>query len=208
MTKNKYILIVIFIFFIGGGIYLYFMKGRHTMEKITEYEVQSSSIKNSNNENLPRSSAKLPIDAERLKQVKRENYQDQNPEAVDNDENKKDFAEFDRFENQWINEVKKVFPKPKMFEVYLVFREDNEKEKMEAYEEFHKLMEKKFGPNYTYSLSEDQTKMEQKINDKYLKKLKDMVGDKTFTEYLKVRDEFNEKVMRETKGQRPLLIEY
>ena len=113
---------------------------------------------------------------ERLKQVKRENYQDQNPEAVDNDENKKDFAEFDRFENQWINEVKKVFPKPKMFDVYIVFREDNEKEKMEAYEEFHKLMEKKFGPNYTYSLSEDQTKMEQKINDKYLKKLKDMVG--------------------------------
>lgn len=208
MTNKKIFIFLGLIVISGLSVYFYFMKGKGTMEKITEYEVQSSSVKSSPHGDLPKSSAKLPINEEKLKELKRESYQDQNVESVDNEENKKDFAAFEQFENRWIAEVKKVFPKPKMFDVYLVFREDNEKEKMEAYEEFHKLMEKKFGPNYTYSLSEDQTKMEQKINDKYLKKLKDMMGEKAFMEYLKVRDEFNEQIMRETKGQRPLLIEY
>lgn len=208
MTKNKIVILLIFLALAAGGIYLYFMKGKGMVEKITEYEVQSSSVKPSPYGNLPRSSGKLPVNEERLKEMKRDSFDEQNVEAVDNEDNKKDFEAFDKFEARWISEVKKVFPKPKMFDVYLVFREDNEKEKMEVYEEFHKLMEKKFGPNYTYSLSEDQTKMEQKINDKYLKKLKDMMGEKAFMEYLKVRDEFNEQIMRETKGQRPLLIEY
>lgn len=184
------------------------MKKNERSEKLVEFEARTSSATSSPYGDLPRSSSKLPADQEKIKELKRESYQEQNVEAVDEEDSKKDFLAFEQFENRWIVEVKRVFPKPKMFEVYLVFREDNEKEKMEAYEEFHKLMEKKFGANYTYSLSEDQTKMEQKINDKYLKKLKDMLGEKAFMNYLKTRDEFNEQIMRETNGQRPQIVEF
>ncbi len=206
MTKKK-ILFLTLLFTLILGILLYY-KDKGQVLNLSEYETGLSSTTVNKEGDLPRVSKSLTVDQEKIKEIKRESYQEQNLEAVDGQDNKKDFEAFDQFESRWIEKVKVVFPKPKMFDVYLVFREDNEKEKMEAYEEFHRLMEKKFGANYTYSLSEDQTKMEQKINDKYLKKLKEMMGEKSFIEYLKIRDQFNEDIMRETKGQRPLLIEF
>lgn len=192
--------------------YFYFFKdGKFSKSSENTTEVSSSSLKIKDNDGLPQSGKSLTTEEMSTTEKEKllaESEKINTAETLDEKESEKEFQEFDRLENAWIKEVQKVFPKPKMFDVYLVFREDCEREKMEVYEEFHKLMEKKYGKNYSYSLSEDQTKREQLINDKYLKKLKDMLGEKDFMNYLKVRDQFNEEIARNTKGKRPLLIEY
>lgn len=208
MTKNKVILFTSIVAALVITNYLYFQKkGKSSFEKIAEYNEPQTSLPKDPKSDLPQSGGAAQ-EVDDLSQSSRVSYQDQNAESVDKGQNQKDFELFEKLEEDWINKIKSVFPKEKMFQVYLLYREESEKEKMEAYEEFHRLMEKKFGPNYTYSLSEDQTKFEQKINDKYLKKLKDMMGEKPFSEYLKTRDQFNEEILRRTKGQKPLLIEF
>lgn len=212
MTKKTLSLLALFLIVAGVFNYLYFFKeGSFTTTSENTTEVSSGSLKTKNADGLPQSGKSLTtedLNENEKKKLLEESEKINNAETLDEKESEKEFQEYDRLETAWIQEVQKVFPKPKMFDVYLVFREDCENEKMQVYEEFHKLMEKKYGKNYSYSLSEDQTKREQLINDKYLKKLKDMLGEKDFMKYLKVRDQFNEEIARNTKGKRPLLIEY
>lgn len=212
MTKNKWGLVAIFLAVAAVFNYYYFFKeGVFTRSSLETSTESSSSVKLKNQDGLPQSAKSLSqedLSNDQKEKLIAESEKVNSAETLDDKESEKEFAEFDQLENAWIKEVQKVFPKPKMFDVYLVFREDCEREKMDVYEEFHKLMEKKYGKNYSYSLSEDQTKREQLINDKYLKKLKDMLGEKDFMKYLKTRDQFNEEIARNSKGKRPLLIEY
>lgn len=108
------------------------------------------------------------------------------------------FQEYDLIEKNWLNKVKTIIGEEK-YSSYLEIREINEKEKMLAYKEYHDYLRKKFGDKFTYNISEDQSIREKEINQKYLKKLLENIGQTKFQAYLKARDEVNEKNRREKK---------
>lgn len=107
------------------------------------------------------------------------------------------FAEFDRMEKNWLSKVESIIGKD--YPAYLELREINEKEKMQAYKEYHDYLRKKFGDKFNYNISEDQSIREKEINQKYLKQLLDKIGKTKFQAYLKARDEVNESNRRARK---------
>lgn len=104
------------------------------------------------------------------------------------------FAIYDQIEGKWLSQVKDIFKEH--YPAYLQMREDNEKEKMQAYKEFHNYLRQKHGDTFTYNISEDQSIREKKINQAYLKKLLPLVGEEKFKAYLKARDKINEENRR------------
>ncbi len=125
------------------------------------------------------------------------------PEAEDD----KNFEEFDRLEEKWLNQMQTFFNDEKKFNIYMMFRDSSEKEKLDAYEEYHKHLEAKYGKNYSYSLSEDDTKREESINNKYLNKIKLLLGEKEYIKYLEVKDQFNKEEAKKMTNKKSLLIE-
>ncbi len=108
------------------------------------------------------------------------------------------FAEYDQMEKTWLEDVKSIIG-DKEFGPYLEMREINEKEKMQAYKEYHDYLRKKFGDKFNYNISEDQSVREKEINQKYLKKLLEKIGKEKFQAYLLARDKVNEKNRRQNK---------
>ena len=108
------------------------------------------------------------------------------------------FQAFDEMEKKWLLEVKTVLG-DQFYAQYLEMRERNEKEKMEAYKEYHDYLRRKHGDNFKYNISEDQSIREKKINQDYLKKLLELIGETKFQAYIKARDKINEDNRRAGK---------
>lgn len=114
-------------------------------------------------------------------------------------ESEKDqFKIYDEIEKKWLESVRNLLTE-KEFLQYENLRKANEKEKMQAYQEYHDYLRQKFGDQFQYNISEDHTVRENKINQSYLKELLRMIGEKKFKNYLKNRDLFNEENRRNQK---------
>jgi len=72
------------------------------------------------------------------------------------------FEEFDRMERNWLERVQKII-EPKLYPIYLELRERNEKEKMQAYKEYHNYLKQKYGDKFSYNISEDQSELEKRL---------------------------------------------
>lgn len=116
------------------------------------------------------------------------------------------FDQFDRIEEFWLMEVAKIINDKKDYKLYLEMREQNEKEKLEAYKEYHEGLKEKYGDKFSYSISEDKSPKERKINQAYLKKLLALIGEAKFKKYIKARDRVNEDNRK--NDQNYLLIEF
>jgi uncharacterized short protein YbdD (DUF466 family) len=117
------------------------------------------------------------------------------------------FERFDQMEKEWDVIAKKLFG-PSEYLEYVDMKEKNEKEKMEAYEAYHDYLRKKYGNNFKYNLSEDQSIREKSINDKYLNSLRKIIGDKKYIIYLKAKDDFNRNLIRKSGSQSTINIEF
>lgn len=108
------------------------------------------------------------------------------------------FQAFDEMEKLWLGKVKSILS-AEQFTIYEDMREQNEKEKLVAYKQFHDYLRQKHGDQFSYKISEDQSAAEKKINERYLKELLGIIGNEKFTQYLKARDEVNEVFRRKNK---------
>lgn len=108
------------------------------------------------------------------------------------------FEAYDQMEKKWLGKVKEIL-ESRHYDIYLDMREQNDKEKLEAYKEYHEFLRKKHGDQFSYKISEDQSTREKAINQKYLKELLALIGEQKFAEYLKARDAVNEEYRRNNK---------
>lgn len=108
------------------------------------------------------------------------------------------FEEFDKLEKVWLSKVQ-VIVGEKNYPLYLDMRNRNEKEKMQAYKEYHDYLRQKYGDNFSYNISEDQSIREKQINQRYLKELLKLIGPVQFKQYTEARDLFNESMRRQNK---------
>ncbi len=115
------------------------------------------------------------------------------------------FIVFDQIEKNWLKNAQEIMGEEK-FEVYSEMRNRSEKEKLQAYKEYHDYLRSKYGDKFTYNISEDQSVREKEINQRYLKELVNLLGEEKFKEYTSQKDQFNEKIRRENKTS--VLIEY
>jgi hypothetical protein len=123
--------------------------------------------------------------------------------AVETTEN--NFAIYDQMEKKWLDSVSLIIGS-KTFPIYLEMRERNDKEKMQAYKEYHDYLRFKYGDKYSYNISEDQSIREKKINERYLNDLLKLIGQEKFKAYLKAKDDFNEESRRRSKEA--MIIEF
>lgn len=189
---------VALVFFIGifAASYLYF--SRKPANIITYEELQK--IKKQNHapqaENVP-----LTLKAEQ------EKSQVQEPVKKVYETKDDKFEEFDRMERGWLENVKKLFT-AKEYLLYEELRNVNEKEKADAYKAYHDYLRAKYGNNFKYNISEDQSIREKKINEKYLKDLLKIIGEEKFKKYLSQKDQYNETLRRSSKSKTFLVIEF
>lgn len=109
-----------------------------------------------------------------------------------------EFLEFDRIEKKWLLIAKDIIGE-KDYPAYLEMRENNDKEKMIAYKEYHDYLRQKYGDKFTYNISEDQSIREKKINQKYLKDLMGKIGREKFQLFILARDKINEENRRKNE---------
>ena len=100
------------------------------------------------------------------------------------------FEVFDEMEKKWLSTVQEIVGD--QYPRYLEMRERNEKEKMQAYKEYHDYLRKQYGDNFSYNISEDNSMREKEINQRYLKELLALIGHEKFQNYIKARDKINE----------------
>ena len=115
------------------------------------------------------------------------------------------FEAFDEMEKNWLASVQ-VIVGPEYFPKYLQMRTANEKEKMQAYKEYHDYLRQKYGDKFSYNISEDQSIREKQINQAYLKKLLELIGEKKFQAYINARDLINEENRK--KGKQFIQVEF
>lgn len=117
------------------------------------------------------------------------------------------FEAFDRMEQAWLKNVQGLLS-PKEYLAYEELRNLNEKEKADAYKAYHDYLRSRYGNNFKYNISEDQSIREKKINDKYLKDLLKLIGEDKFKKYLSLKDQYNETLRRDSKTKSFLVIEF
>ena len=76
---------------------------------------------------------------------------------------------------------------------YKVLREGYDRDKMEAFEDFHKYMRDKHGDNYSYNPTKDEEKFANKVRDKYDAKMRQLFGQEHYPQYRDVLSEFNKQ---------------
>ncbi|MGZ3787373.1 MAG: hypothetical protein ACXVLQ_02555 [Bacteriovorax sp.] len=110
----------------------------------------------------------------------------------------KNFEEFDKLEKIWLEKAQEIIGADK-YAMYLDMRDRNEKEKMQAYKEYHDYLRQKYGDKFSYNISEDQSVREKKINQRYLKELSKLIGEEKFRKYTEARDNYNENMRIQNK---------
>lgn len=181
---KKSIPYLLVILFIGWAMYKYFLE--RNIKPKTNLALDWESL-----EKLEKSE-KLPIEKKVTRPVKEKEFTTMSPAEKDA------FNEYDIIEKKWLEIVKNNLGESFYFQ-YLELREQNDKEKMIAYQEYHDYLRQKQGDKFEYNISEDQSERERKINQIYLNKLLEVIGPAKFQEYLKSRDQFNEESRRNNK---------
>lgn len=108
------------------------------------------------------------------------------------------FEIFDKMEKNWLKKAEMIIG-PEKYGLYLEMRERNEKEKMQAYKEYHEYLRQKYGDKFSYNISEDQSVREKQINQRYLKELLGLIGPEKFKLYTAAKDQLNEEMRRNNK---------
>lgn len=117
-------------------------------------------------------------------------------------------AQFDQYlsevEDNWNKSIEDLFldnteSGQRNIREYLKLKRGYEQERERRYEEFHEMMEKKHGPNYSYSPSAEEEMFNEKLVRIYEKNLSKIVGKRKMIEYLEVKDKFNQKLETESK---------
>lgn len=191
MKKNKIIIVIVALVALAAFLKLTFFKSVNNEEKT----VSSDDIKNSL-PNVPQTIKPLNQKEDKANKVKK---------VYEVKEDK--FDVFDRIEKEWLSQVS-VLLGEKNYTLYLDMRDRNEKEKLQAYQAFHDYLRSKYGENFKYNISEDQSVNEKRINDKYQKELLKLIGEEKYKTYLKTLDQFNEKTRRESNGKNFVLMEF
>lgn len=117
------------------------------------------------------------------------------------------FDVFEKVEKEWLSKVHELLNEGQ-YKLYLDMRNRNEAEKALAYQAYHDYLRKKFGNNFKYNISEDQSINEKNINEKYTKELLKLIGEENFKKYLKNKDQFNEELHRNAKSKGSMVIEF
>ena len=123
---------------------------------------------------------------------------DKNVNIKARDANDQNFEIYDVLEKSWLLKVKKIIGNDK-YAAYVEMKNQNEKEKLQAYKEFHNYLRKKYGDKFSYNISDDQSTREKEINQKYLMALAKLIGPEKFTEYTAAKDQTNEEMIRNNK---------
>lgn len=122
--------------------------------------------------------------------------------------------EFDRLEDEWLENVKNLFINEMQltqaqFQDYMNMREGLFNDKIAAFEDMHKELEKKYGENYTYNPTEEEMRFDREIQQKYDDLLLKKIGKENFIKYLELRDRTNEKILEGTKqNDAAMLMEF
>lgn len=120
-------------------------------------------------------------------------------------------AEYDRIEKEWNNLVQVLFVQElslseEVYSDYTKMREGLGRDKIRAFEAFHKEMEAKYGPNYTYNPSDEELQFERDIQKRYDDLLRSKIGDQNFTKYLELRDNFNNNLMEKQDPEKGVIL--
>ncbi len=107
-------------------------------------------------------------------------------------------GKIEKIEQKWLDQVHTIVG-DQNFEQYLKMRQRNEKEKLDAYNQYHEFLRKKYGDKYAYNISEDQSKKEKEINQNFLKEFKMLIGEAKFKDYLKAKDEINKEYQKQNE---------
>lgn len=121
------------------------------------------------------------------------------------DEEAKAFEDqFSRVDRMWSKAVQYKFKKlgisESAFEQYQQMRQDFEQEALSGLEKFHQDMKSKKGEDYTYRITEFDDKVMNELRKKYHDRLANIIGEEAMKEFVLMRDQFNEKLMRSQKG--------
>ena len=126
----------------------------------------------------------------------------QNEKSLNEEDADKMTAYFEATEKSW-NErmehliIDELHLPTKTLKEYKVLREGFDRDKMEAFEDFHKYMRDKHGDNYSYNPTKDEEQFANKVKDQYDSKLRQLFGQEHYLQYREVRDEFNKKLKGE-----------
>lgn len=115
------------------------------------------------------------------------------------------FEEFDKMEKVWLSKVQEIVGSSN-YPLYVDMRTRNDKEKMQAYKEYHDYLRQKYGDKFSYNISEDQSIREKEINQRYLKELLKLIGPEAFKKYTEAKDLYNEQMRRQ--GKESIQIEF
>lgn len=129
-----------------------------------------------------------------------------------------DFSKYiDRVEEDWNKSVEDLFLEEaesakRNISEYKKLKNGYEAEREKRYEEFHRIMEEKHGPSYSYSPSVDEEMFNEKLVKAYEKSLSKIIGTDKMRKYVKMKDDFNRKLEEESKKSKNnesfLLIEF
>lgn len=190
MSKKSLIFILSSILIIVLGAWLYKAFQSREIEVINESD---SKIQKSDSKTPP----SLKISQEALKNAKENGAITDSQKLVENEAD--NFEVFDRLENAWLKKVEVIIGEDK-YPLYLDIRDRNEKEKMQAYKEYHDYLRQKYGDKFSYNISDDQSIREKKINQRYLKELLKLIGSEKFKKYIQTKDQVNDEIRRDNKN--------
>ena len=108
------------------------------------------------------------------------------------------FEIFDKLEQVWLSKAQEIIGADK-YPIYLDMKNRNDKEKMQAYKEYHDYLRQKYGDKFSYNISDDQSIREKEINQKYLSDLLKLIGPEKFTKYTAAKDQLNEEMRKNNK---------
>jgi hypothetical protein len=155
---------------------------------LTEEKVVETSTDKKNNEQLTIQNTTTPSSLK----IQESNKQATHSMNANNDES---FEAFDRMEKSWLEKIHPVIGE-RFYTQYLGLKEQNDKEKMKAYKEYHDYLRQKYGDKFSYNISDDQTLREKSINQRYENELLKLIGPEKFKIYVATKDQFNEDLRR------------
>jgi len=165
------------------------------------FHTREIEIINESDPKIQKADSKIPlslkISEEALKNAKEHGAITDSQKVVENEED--NFEVFDRVEKAWLQKVGGIIGEDK-YPLYLDMRDRNEKEKMQAYKEYHDYLRQKYGDKFSYNISDDQSIREKKINQRYLKDLLKLIGPEKFKAYTQTKDQLNEEIRRSNKN--------
>lgn len=116
--------------------------------------------------------------------------------AIPDDELTAMNEKFQKVELEWENKMRDLIFNEfdldqKAFDEYVALKEGFQRDKIEAFEEYHQFMQEKYGENYSYQPTDDEIAFSVKINEEYLLNMKKLFGEERYLRYLEFRDQYN-----------------